>query len=97
MVHNTVTKAAETFQSITGFDVEDMLVDLFYWFDESTKRKNELVEFCSFCNTEYRQIVKDVSTCWLSLESPVEQSLTQYAALNHTFYPQKNHKHDSSA
>ena len=29
----------------TGFDVEDMLVDLYYWFDKSTKPKNQLSEF----------------------------------------------------
>ena len=39
MVHNTAIKAAEAFQSITGFDAEEMLVDLYYWFDKSKKRK----------------------------------------------------------
>ena len=85
MVHNTVIKAAETFQSITGFDFEDMLVDLYYWFDKSTKRKNALAEFCSFCDTEYRQIVKHVSTRWLSLECAAERSLKQYTALKSYF------------
>ena len=42
MVHNTAIKAAGSFESIIGFDVEDMMVDLFYWFDKSTKRKNKL-------------------------------------------------------
>ena len=37
MVHNTATKGAEAFQGETGFDVEDILVDLYYWFDKSTK------------------------------------------------------------
>ena len=44
MVHNTDTKAAEAFEVESGFDVEDMLVDLCYWFDKSTNRKNELSE-----------------------------------------------------
>ena len=39
VVHNTTIKAAETFQSVTDFDVEDMMVDLYNWFDKSTKRK----------------------------------------------------------
>ena len=34
---------AEAFEVETGFDVEDMLVDLYYWFDKSTKRKNQLL------------------------------------------------------
>ncbi len=45
IVHNTASKAAEGFQAETGFDVEDLLVDLYYWFDKSTKRKNELRDF----------------------------------------------------
>jgi len=39
MVYNTAIKAAGAFQSVTKFDVEDMMLDLFYWFDKSTKRK----------------------------------------------------------
>ena len=44
MVHNTATKAAE---AETGFDVEDLLVDLYYWFDKSTKRKKGLL-YCVY-------------------------------------------------
>ena len=85
MVHNTACKAAEVFQRETGFDVEDMLVDLYYWFDKSTKRKNELYEFCDFCNIEYRQVVKHVSTRWLSLEYAVDRTLQQYSGLKSYF------------
>ena len=35
---------------VTGFDVEDLLVDNYYYFDKSTKRNNELVEYCNFCD-----------------------------------------------
>lgn len=44
MVHNTAFKAADAFESETGFDVEDMLVDLYYWFDKSTKRNKYSVQ-----------------------------------------------------
>jgi len=43
MVYNTATKAAE---AETGFDVEDLLVDLYYWFDKSTKRKKRALILC---------------------------------------------------
>ena len=85
MVHNMAVKAVEAFQSITGFDIEDFLIDLYNWFDKSTKRKNKLAEFCSFCNTEYRQVVKHVSTRWLSLECAVKRSLKQYVSLQSYF------------
>ncbi len=85
MVHNTASKAAEAFQAETGFDVEDLLVDLYYWFDKSTKRKNELCDFCDFCDTKYRQIVKHISVRWLRLECAVERALQQYSALKSYF------------
>ena len=66
---------------MSGFNVEDLVIDIFYWFDKSTKRKASLGEYCSFCNTEYRQIVKHVSTRWLSLERAVNRVLQQYEAL----------------
>ena len=81
MVHNTALKAAEKFQSATKFDAEDMLIDLFYWFDKSIKRKNELFEFCSFCDMQYKDVVKHISTRWLSLEFAVERALKQYKGL----------------
>lgn len=85
MVHNTATKAAEAFESATNFDVEDVLVDLYYWFDKSTKRKNELSGFCEFCDVTYRAVVKHVSTRWLSLELAVQRALQQYPGLRSYF------------
>lgn len=85
IVHNTSAAAASAFSCTTGFEVEDMMVDLYYWFDYSTKRKNKLAEYADFCDQEYRQIVKHVSTRWLSLEKPVTRTLTQYASLRSHF------------
>ena len=39
IIHNTSNKAAQRFSEVSGFDVEDFLVDLFHWFDKSSKRK----------------------------------------------------------
>ena len=39
IIHNTGSKAKEQFSEVSGFDVEDFLVNLFHWFDESSKRK----------------------------------------------------------
>ena len=35
IVHNTANKGAEMFMMESGFDVEDMLVDILYWFNKS--------------------------------------------------------------
>jgi len=89
IVHNTAMKGSEKFNVECGFDVEDLLVDLFYWFDKSTKRKVELEEFCSFCDQDYRKIVKHVNTRWLSLECAVTRTLRMYQALCSYFLSQE--------
>ena len=42
ILHNAAQKASEMFVDGTNFDVEELVIDLYYWFDKSTKRKNEL-------------------------------------------------------
>ena len=71
ILHNTSSKAASTLASVTGFDIEDLAVDVGYWFDKSTKRKAGLEEFCAFCDTSYKEVVLHSSTRWLSLEQAV--------------------------
>lgn len=85
IAHNTANTAADAFGSATSFDVEELVVDMFYWFDKSTKRKSMLVEYCCFCDVRYRKIVKHVSTRWLSLEAAVERVLKVYDGLRSYF------------
>ena len=77
LVHNVASHASETFQKTSGFDVEDMCVDVFYWFDKSIKRK----EFCDFCDSDYREVVRYISVRWLSLEGAVTRILQMYESL----------------
>ena len=42
IIHNAAQKAGEVFTEVCGFDVEEFVIDLYYWFDKSTKRKNGL-------------------------------------------------------
>ena len=85
IIHNTTHKAGEAFTQSCGFDVKVFTIDLFYCFDKSTKRKNELLHFCEFCDQEYRKVMKHVSTRWLSLELAVERSLKQFPSLKSYF------------
>ena len=57
------------------------MVDNYYYFDKSSKRKNGLADYCAFCDTEYRRVLKHVSTTWLSLELAIERTLRQYTSL----------------
>ena len=93
IIHNTSHKAATAYTDITNFDVEDFLVDLFYWFDHSSKRKNAYHGYCQFVDNQYRAIVKYVSTRWLSLEAAVTRVLKQYEGLKSYFLSES----DSSA
>ena len=81
IAHNTAGKEADAFESVTGFDVDDLVIDVFYWFNKSTKRKSNLSDYCDFCDTTYQEIVKHVNTRWLSLERAGGHVLQQYAAL----------------
>lgn len=85
LVHNIAGHASEALQRSAGFDVEDLCVDVFYWFDKSTKRKGILREFCSFCDSDYREIVRYVSVRWLSLERAVYRILQLYSSLQSYF------------
>ena len=79
IIHNAAQKAGKCFSEVSGFDIEEFVIDLFYWFDKSTKRKNGLQSYCTFC--EYHKVMKHVSTQWLSLEIAVERSLKQFPSL----------------
>ena len=62
-------------------DVDDFFVDLFYYFDKSSKRKEELHEFQEFTGTKELKIIKHCKTRWLSLEKAVKRVLQQWCAL----------------
>ena len=85
VVHNTSSAAAKAFNAETRFDVEDLLVNIYYWFDYSTKRKCKLVEYTDFCDQEYRKIIKHVNMRWLSLEKVITRTLLHYQSLKTHF------------
>jgi hypothetical protein len=85
IIHNAARKASDCFCDVCAFDVEELCIDLYYWFEKSTKRKNGLQSYCTFCDQDYRSIVKHVTTRWLSLERAVERTLKQYSSLRSYF------------
>ena len=62
-------------------DLDDFFVDLFYHFDKSAKRNEELHEFQEFTGTKQLKIIKHCKTRWLSLEKVVQRTLQQWSAL----------------
>ena len=37
IIHNAAQKAGSAFAGFCGFDVEEFTIDIYYWFDKSTK------------------------------------------------------------
>ena len=85
IIHNCASHSSKAFVEAVKCDVGDMAVDVFLWFDYSTKRKNLLAEFCQFCDIEYRKLIKYMSVRWLNLETVVQRLLKQYEALKSYF------------
>ena len=81
ILHNTAGKASTALAQASGFDVEDLAVDVTYWFDKSTKRKAGLEEFCIFCDTTFKNVISHVFKRRLSLEKAVDRILELYDPL----------------
>ena len=65
--------------------VDDFIIDLFYHFKRSTKRKATLRDYMEFTYTEVKEIIKHVSTLWFSLKSPLNRTLIQWDASESRF------------
>ena len=66
LAHIAASNANDAFTAIAKINVEDLLIDLFYWFDKSTKRKGILADCMEFCNQEHGQSLKHSSTRFIS-------------------------------
>jgi hypothetical protein len=85
VMHNTSEKASQEFEKVSAFDVEEFCIDLYYWFQKSTQRKGLAAEYYEFCDLEYRNIIKQVNTRWLSLQTAVGRALQQFPGLRSLF------------
>ena len=83
--HNMACKASEAFSDATDFNLEDICIDTYDYFDKRSKRKSLLDEYAEFCEVEYRQVINYVNTRWLSLETVVRRNLDMYPALRSYF------------
>ena len=61
--------------------VEELLIDVFFHFNHSAKRKEIYREFLEFCDVAPLKILKHATTRWLSLQRCVKRFLQQWPAL----------------
>uniref|UniRef100_A0A8C1YIY5 HAT C-terminal dimerisation domain-containing protein n=1 Tax=Cyprinus carpio TaxID=7962 RepID=A0A8C1YIY5_CYPCA len=84
IINNTV-KAANHVFSTGGCDVEAFVLKVYSEFSCSAKKVELLKDFCEFTNTKYREILRHVPTCWLSLLPAIQRILECWPALKFYF------------
>lgn len=67
------------------YAIDEMLVDIFYHFHHSAKRKEQYSEFLEFTEVEPLKILKHSTTRWLSLQKVVSRTLHHWDALSSYF------------
>ena len=81
ILHNTAGKASEVFAAVSKFNLENSCIDVFHSFEKSTKRKSILKVYYDFCDVDYQEVIKYISTLDLSTERCVNRELKMYPAL----------------
>ena len=89
MAHNTTYHATKALEKLVIFNAEELLLNLYFHFDYSSKRKN-LREFCAFCDQDFYKILKFHSTRWLGLSTCREKTLKTYPSLKSYFSSQNS-------
>ena len=77
--------AGEKASKILPANVEELLIDIYYFLYKSAKRKQTLRKFQTLYSSSVHKILKHVSTRWLSLGACIERLLEQWTSLTHYF------------
>ena len=85
LAHIAASNAHDDFCEYISLNIEDLMVDLFYWFDKSAKRKGKLKEYFDFCDQEYQSVLKHLSVRWLSLEKCISRTNLKFTSLKAYF------------
>lgn len=77
ILHNCFKHALQSLDIV----VENVVLKIYDHFSTSAKRREQLIEFCNFAQTEFKEILRHITTRWLSINPCVERLLTNWAAL----------------
>ena len=81
IMHNTVKHALDKLT----VDVENVVLKVYGHFSVSAKRRESLKEFCEFCDVEFQEILRHVTTRWLSLNPAIHRLMQTWTALKSYF------------
>ncbi|XP_063222953.1 uncharacterized protein LOC134531219 [Bacillus rossius redtenbacheri] len=76
-----INLAAEKAAATLPCQIEDVLVDIYYFLEKSVKRKEKLQKFQVLHGKEARKILKHICTRWLSLGKSLVRLLEQWEPL----------------
>ena len=77
ILHNTVKYALDQLT----VDVENVVLKIYGHFSMSAKRRESLKEFCDFCDVQFQEILRHVTTRWLSLNPAIHRLMQTWSAL----------------
>ena len=77
IVHNTLRKMTD----VLDCDIETIVTAIYSHFSISANRRVELIEFFEFVDLEYHDLLRHVSTRWLSLGPAIQRMLQSWPAL----------------
>ena len=61
--------------------IDELLVDIYYHFNQSVKRITSLRDYAEFCSIEFKAILKHCETRWLSLGRAIQHTLEMWDPL----------------
>uniref|UniRef100_H2ZRT2 DUF4371 domain-containing protein n=1 Tax=Latimeria chalumnae TaxID=7897 RepID=H2ZRT2_LATCH len=81
IVHNAVRHALNEF----SVDIETVVLKVYGFFSVSAKRRENLKEFFDFLDVQWREILRRVTTRWLSLNPAISRMLQNWVAIKSYF------------
>ncbi|XP_078538683.1 uncharacterized protein LOC144823754 [Lissotriton helveticus] len=70
---------------LKDFDAEDLLIDLYFWFEHASKMTNLCGRFCKFADSDYCQTLKEISVRWLGMLTCLDQLILNFDSLRSYF------------
>ncbi len=80
-----VNICAKTAAKELSMSPEELLIDIYYYFEKSSKRREDLKQFQDFCNVAQQRVQKHCPTRWLSLGKGLDHMLNQWPAFSSYF------------
>lgn len=81
IINNAVKHAS----NVLLIDVENLILKIYAHFSISAKRREELKDFHNFVDNDYHEIIRHVTTRWLSLLPCIDRILGSWSGLNSYF------------